>query len=157
MNETFKLLHQLFVSSIPTLVLFLILLAVLERLFFRPVANVMKERSAKTEGALAQAREQAGAAEAKSTEYENALFAARQEIYGRRLEEKHKAQSEREDALRSARERAEGLVKSAQATLAAEVSASRQQLSVSSKALAEDIANRILSGGIPSGNGSAAF
>ena len=156
MNETFKLLHQLFVSSIPTIVLFLVLLAILERLFFRPVANVMKERSAKTEGALAQAREQASAAETKSTEYENGLFAARQEIYGRRQEEKHKAQSERDDALRLARERAEGLVKSAQATLAAEVSASRQQLSVSSKALAEDIANRILSGGIPSGNGSAA-
>ncbi|HLI30307.1 MAG TPA: ATP synthase F0 subunit B [Terriglobia bacterium] len=157
MSETFELLRHLFLSSIPTVIFFIILLVILQRLFFRPVAGVMRERATKTTGALDRAREQALAAEVKSRQYEDAVRAARQEIYSQRQEEKRKAQAERDDVLRSTRERAEALMKSAEATLAAEVSAAKQQLTASCQALAEELANRIISGGIqPDGGRSTA-
>ncbi|MGH9358584.1 MAG: ATP synthase F0 subunit B [Terriglobia bacterium] len=151
MSETSKLLHHLFLSSIPTIVFFIILLTILERLFFRPLSRVMKERAGKTAGAIAGAHEQASAAEVRARQYEDVLRAARQEIYNRRQEEKRIAQAERDDAARSARTRAEGMTKAAKAKLAGEVTAAKQQLAGSCRALAEELTNRILSGGAPQG------
>ena len=154
MSETFKLLQQLFLSSIPTVVFVIILLVILDRLFFRPVADAIKERAGKTEGALERARKQVAAAETRSREYEDAVRAARQQIYSQRQEEKRKAEAERDTTLRLARERAEALVKSAEATVAGEVSVAKQQLTTSCQALAEELANKIISGGVQPGGRS---
>ncbi|MGH9398432.1 MAG: hypothetical protein ACRD18_16485 [Terriglobia bacterium] len=147
MGDAFKLIGLLFVRSIPTVIFIIILLAILDRLFFRPIADVMKKRAEGTVGAMSRAREQMSEAETKSRQYEAALQAARMEVYSQRQTEHAKALVQHEASLRAARERSEGLVKEAQAAIAAEAGLVRQQLSVSCQTLANEIAEKILSGG----------
>ena len=144
MGDAFRLVELLFVRSLPTVIFVIILLAILDRFFFRPVAEVMKRRAEKTVGALAHAREQVNEAGAKSRQYESALQAAKIEIYRQRQADHLKALAEQEGALRAARERAEALAKEAQATLASEVALARRQLSVSRQTLATEIVEKIL-------------
>ncbi len=144
MGDTLRLLQHDFLSSIPTIVFVILLLIILERLFFRPIAKTMEKRAERTVGALERAKEWVGAAEAKSRQYESALLAARQELYHRSQEERQKALAEREKALKAARERSEELVKNAQQALATEVSVAKQQLSSSCQTLAEEIAEILL-------------
>lgn len=146
MGDTVKLLQHGFISSIPTIIFVVILLVILERLFFRPIAEVMKKRAEKTVGALKYAREQMNAAEAETRRYQAELLAARQEIYTMRQDSRKKVLVEREDALKAARERAEGWTKDAQQALSGEVNAAKQQLSASSHALASEITEKILTG-----------
>ncbi|MGH9435808.1 MAG: ATP synthase F0 subunit B [Terriglobia bacterium] len=147
MGDAFKLVGLLFVHSIPTIIFVIILLVILERLFFRPIAGVMKKRAEETVGAMSRARTQMGEAGAKSQQYESALLAARTDVYTQRQVEHALALSEHEAALRSVRQRSEELVKEAQATIAGEVGATRQQLSASCQQLAREIADKILGGG----------
>ncbi|HEV2418140.1 MAG TPA: hypothetical protein VGX94_10070 [Terriglobia bacterium] len=144
MSDAFRLVGLLFVRSAPTVIFVIILLAILDRLFFRPVAEVMKKRAESTVGALARAREQVSEAEAKSRQYESSLQAARAEIFQQRQAEHQKAIEEQDRALHSARERSEGLVREAQAALTGEVTLARQQLLTSAQSLAQEIADKIL-------------
>ena len=72
MLEILRQLGHLFVRSIPTVISVFFLLLVLERLFFRPLLEVLKKREEATRGALVRASEQAAATEAKAREYEEA-------------------------------------------------------------------------------------
>src|SRR5579884_1479546 len=144
MGDTLRLLQHDFLSSIPTIVFVILLLIILERLFFRPIAKTLEKR----------AEEQVSAAEAKSRQYESALAAARQELYNRAQEERQKALAEREKMLKMARERADELVKNAQQALATEVSIAKQQLSSSCQALAEEIIETLLAeSAVPTADG----
>ncbi|MGH9327338.1 MAG: ATP synthase F0 subunit B [Terriglobia bacterium] len=153
MGDTLRLLQHDFLSSIPTIIFVIILLAILERLLFRPLAKVMKEREEASVGAQERAREEAERAKAKAREYEAALQAARLEVYDFRQSERNKAVAEHEGALKAARARAEERIKNGRAALADEVSAAKQQLTASSQSLAGEIAERILAGdALPRGN-----
>ncbi|MGH9469109.1 MAG: hypothetical protein ACRD1N_02050 [Terriglobia bacterium] len=147
MGDTLKLLQYDFLSSIPTAIIVIILLVILERIFFRPIAEVTKRRAEASTGAQEFAREQIAAAAAKSKEYDDALRAARLAVYNSREQERRNALTERDAALKTARERAEGLVKKAQAAVAAEVASAKEQLAASSQALAAEITGRILEDG----------
>lgn len=144
---TAKLLGLLFVRSIPTVVFVIILLAILDRLFFRPIAEVMKERTEATVGAMARAREQMSQAQTKSQQYESALRAAKMELYRQRQADHAKVLQEQDAALREARAHSEQLVKDAQAAIAAEAAAAREQLRAGGQTLANEIADKILRGG----------
>lgn len=144
---TAKLLGLLFVRSIPTVVFVIILLAILDRLFFRPIAEVMKERTEATVGAMARAREQMSQAQTKSQQYESALRAAKMELYRQRQADHAKVLQEQDAALREARAHSEQLVKDAQAAIAAEAAAAREQLRAGGQTLANEIADKILGGG----------
>lgn len=144
---TGKLLGLLFVRSIPTVVFVIILLAILDRLFFRPIAEVMKERTEATVGAMARAREQMSQAQTKSQQYESALRAAKMELYRQRQADHAKVLQEQDAALREARAHSEQLVKDAQAAIAAEAAAAREQLRAGGQTLANEIADKILRGG----------
>lgn len=144
MEQVFSQLGQLFVQTIPTVILVFVLVLVLERLFFRPLSRVMDRREEATSGALARAREQAAAAEEKARQYEEAFRAARQNVYRERDESRRRALADREAALGAARERAESLLKDAQAALANEVEAAKRELGRGSHTLASEIADVIL-------------
>lgn len=144
MAETFKQLGHLFVQTIPTVIFVFFLLLILDRIFFRPVSSVLKKREEATVGALARAREQAGLAETKAREYGEAFQAARQEIYRLREAERRAALTEREGALRKAREQSELFLKDAQAGLAAETAAAKQELSKTCQGLAQEITEALL-------------
>ena len=77
MGDTFHQLGQLFLETIPTVVLVFLLFVILDRILFRPLIAVMKQREELTVGAIARAREQGAAVETKTREYEAAFQAAR--------------------------------------------------------------------------------
>ena len=63
MGDMFHQLGHLFLQATPTVILVFLLFLILDRIFFRPVTDVLKQREELTVGALARAREQAAAAE----------------------------------------------------------------------------------------------
>lgn len=144
MSSVYGLLERLYLGSIPTILFVVILLLILDRLFFHPVARVMEKRAEETDGALARAREQAAQAEKLAGEYARAIQAARLEIYGARQEDHQRALAERERMLEQARQRGDKLIQEAQAALAAEADAAKTQLTAVSHSLAREITWRIL-------------
>ena len=107
MGDTLHQLGQLFLQTVPTVVLVFLLFIILDRILFRPLTGVMKQREELTVGALARAREQAATAETKTKEYEAAFQTARQEIYRQRETDRHTNLEQRDATLRKAREQAE--------------------------------------------------
>src|ERR1700730_17179301 len=83
------ILHQLgdlFLRSVPTVVLFLLLLVAYRLLVHAPLLRVLAERRERTTGAMAKADAAIRTADARSQEYEAKLRAARAEIFrGREL------------------------------------------------------------------------
>lgn len=144
MSDALRLVGLLFVRSIPTIIFVVILVAILDRLFFRPIAAVLKQRAGETTGALERARRQAEEAAAKTEHYRGELAAARAEIFRKRQEDHQSALAEMDGVLRRAREHSEGLVHEASQALAAEVAEARRELTASTQSLAREIAGKIL-------------
>jgi F-type H+-transporting ATPase subunit b len=80
MDEILSQLGGLVLGSVPTMVLFLLLVVAYGLLVRRPLDRVLAERRARTSGAVEQARGAISAAEAKTAEYEDSLRRARAEI-----------------------------------------------------------------------------
>src|ERR1700761_4309151 len=79
-----QLLHQLgglVLGSVPTMVLFILLVIAYGVLVRRPLDKVLTERRARTTGAMEQAKEAISAAEAETAAYENKLRVAKGEIF----------------------------------------------------------------------------
>ena len=155
MTDAFRLIGLLFIRSIPTVFFVIIVLVILDRLFFRPLMAVTTSRAGKTVGALEKARQQMNGAEARLLQYESALQAARVEIYRQRQTEHQSALKQHEEAIRVARERAEAMMKDAQAAVEAEVDVAKRQLALSCGVLAGEIAKKILGAADPGGSARA--
>lgn len=147
MGETLSRLGQLFVQSTPTVIFVFLLLLILDRLFFRRLDEVLKQREEATRGALARARKETAAAEAKWQEYEAAFQAARQEVYRQREIDRREGLTERENSLQKAWEQTESWLKDAQAKLSAQVDSAKKDLNQSSRTLALEITETILGDG----------
>src|ERR1700761_9768454 len=100
------ILHQLadlFLRSIPTAVLFLLLLAAYRLLVHRPLLKVLADRRERTSGAVARAEAAIRTADARAQEYEAKLRAARAEIFRAREQRMQALQRERDRMLEEAR------------------------------------------------------
>ncbi len=158
MGVIFDQLGHLFLQAIPTVILVFLLFVILDRIFFRPLTAVLKQREELTVGALARSREQAAAAETKTHEYEEAFQAARQEVYRQREAERHTNLERRDAALRNAREQAEVLIREARVALAAEVAHTQAELDAACQPLAEEISQSLLGpDSTPDGQGRLRF
>jgi len=144
MGVIFNQLGQLFLHSLPTVILVFILFIVLDRIFFRPLVATLKKREEATTGATALAREQASAAEVKTREYEEAFQAARQEVYRQREVARRKNLEQRDAALRDAREKADAVILDARTSLANEVARTKSDLDAACQPLAEAIAQTLV-------------
>jgi F0F1-type ATP synthase membrane subunit b/b' len=145
MGVIFHQLGHLFIQAIPTVILVFLLFVILDRIFFRPLTALLRQREDATVGALARARELASAAETKAREYEEAFQAARQDIYREREAARHHNLEQRDASLHQARQQAEVLIRDAEAALAREVARSKGELDAACRPLAEEI-SRILLG-----------
>ena len=139
MGVIFSQLGHLFLQTIPTVILVFLLFIILDRIFFRPLTAVLKQRAALTVGALEQAREQGAAARTKARQYEDVFQAARQDVYRQREAERHANLEQRDAALRVARDQAEVLLREARAALATEVLRAKAELDAACQPLAEEI------------------
>ena len=136
------ILHQLadlFLRSIPTAVLFLLLLAAYRVLVHAPLLKVLAERRERTTGAMARAESAIRQADARAQEYEARLRAARAEIFRAREEHLQAIQRERERVLEEARHAAHERVRTARERLEAEAAAARTALDSKADSLAAEI------------------
>ena len=158
MDAIFHQLGHLFFQTIPTVVLVFGLFIFLDRMFFRPIKAILKQRDEATAGALARAREQAASAEQKAREYEEKFQAARQEVYRQRESARRSNLEQRDGVLHNARAQAEVLIRDARASLAAEIDRSKVELDRSCQSLAEEISHSLIEADTtPGGQGRLRF
>ena len=99
MDQILNQLGELVLGSVPTMILFILLVIAYGLLVRRPLDRVLDERRARTQGAVEQARSAIAAAEAETTAYEEKLRAAKAEIFQARDKKLKQWNAEREAAL----------------------------------------------------------
>jgi F-type H+-transporting ATPase subunit b len=150
-------LADLFLRSIPTAVLFLLLLIAYRLLVHRPLLKVLAERAERTTGAVARAEAAIRAADARSQEYEAKLRAARAEIFHARELRMQALQRERDRVLEEARHAAHETVRAARERLDAEAAEARTALDTKADGLAAEILRVIVpSASVAAGASSSA-
>ena len=141
------MLHALggiLLRAVPTFLLVVLLHFYLKSVFFKPLEKVLHARYDATEGARKQASQSLDEAAAKTAKYEEALQAAKAELY-RSQEKLSKELQERESAsILKARQAAEEAVKQARELIATDVEAAKKSLGAESDQLADLIADSIL-------------
>jgi F-type H+-transporting ATPase subunit b len=144
MDAMFQALAGILLRAIPTFLLVVFLHFYLKSVFFKPLGKVLHQRYDATEGARNAAQQNLEQAAAKTAQYEEALRAAKAELY-QAQEQLHKQMQERESAaISEARAAADASIKAAKAQLAGDVAEIKTQLAPQSDALATQIAQSIL-------------
>jgi F-type H+-transporting ATPase subunit b len=148
MDQILNQLGGLVLGSVPTILLFLLLIAAYNFLVQRPLKQVLAERRARTSGAIEQAKGAISAAEAETAVYEDKLRAAKSEIFKAR-EQKLKAwAAEREAALEQAKSATEERLKAARHEIEQSAATARQQIEGASAALSAQIIRAVLPAGV---------
>ena len=144
MEATLKALGDILIKALPTLFLVILLHFYLKRMFFKPLERVLHARYEATEGAKKQADLSLERARQRTAEFEDALRAARTEIWREQEEVRKKQRQEQQAALSDARNKAAEMVKQAREQITADTSASRHNLIAESEALADQIVKTIV-------------
>lgn len=144
MEATLHALGEILVQAIPTFVLVLLLFLYLRSMFYKPMEQVLADRSEATEGARRKAAEALDRAQAKAAAYEEQIRAARNDLYREQEEIRRKWRDDQIAQVAAARESAEAAVKEAKAQIAAEADQAKVGLAGSSQSLADQITGAIL-------------
>jgi F-type H+-transporting ATPase subunit b len=131
-------------SVLWVIVLILVHAAILDRLVFRPVLHVIKQREDAVTSARALAVEAGEEARRATDEFERKTREARAEIYQQMDDMRRTGLAERTALVEATRREAEQALATARAELARDVAEARAQLDADAEALAADAANRIL-------------
>ena len=126
-----EILHQLgglVLGSVPTMVFFLLLVAAYGPLVRKPLDRTLAERRARTTGAVEKARSAIAAAEAEATVYEEKLRAARSEMMAARERKVQQWQSEKDQALKGARDASQVRVNAAKQEIEQMAVGARKQI-----------------------------
>ncbi len=141
------ILHQLgdlLLGSVPTVILFLLVLIFYKILVYTPLSKVLAERRARTLGTVENAAAAIQSADAKSQEYEARLRTARLEIGRQREQRLQHWNRERENILADARHASDETLKTAKANMEREVETARAGIEANADSLANDVLNVIL-------------
>jgi len=144
MDALFKSLQDLFLNAIPTAILFLLLYAAYRLILHNPLKKVLAERYDRTQGAMAKAKSDIAAADAKTQEYEQKLRAARMAIFKAQEARRQQLAEIRDAALAEARNRAQTLVKESRSALEKDVAQARAQLQQQVEVLAAEVLRIVL-------------
>jgi F-type H+-transporting ATPase subunit b len=144
MQEIIQQIGALLLGAIPTALLFIVLVLAYEFLIQRPLTATLKQRHARTEGALEDAQKAIAQAEARAAEYAAKLREARAEVYKVREQRVKQWNTEREAALDAARKAASLKVSQARVALEAEAAAARQTILGSAAELANQVVRAVL-------------
>jgi F-type H+-transporting ATPase subunit b len=147
MDQILNQLGELVLGSVPTMVLFILLVTAYGFLVRRPLDRVLAERRARTLGAIDQARGAIAAAEAETSAYEEKLRAAKAEIFQARDRKLKQWNAEREAALAQARQHTQERVRGARQEI--EQSAHEARLQIAG--VSEELSSRILAAVLPAG------
>jgi F-type H+-transporting ATPase subunit b len=144
MDETLRQIGGLLLGSIPTIIFFLLLYGLYTVLVHRPLARILAERHARTQGAIEKARDDVRSAEARTTEYEHKLRDARIAIFKVQEARRAKAAQARAAAVAEARTKAQAQVEQAQAAIEQEKMAAKNSLEAEAGRLATEIIRTVL-------------
>ena len=150
MDEILHQLGGLVLGSVPTMVLFLLLIAAYGVLVRGPLDRVLAERRVRTTGAMEQARGAIAAAEAETSVYEDKLRGAKAELFAARDRRLKQWQAEREAALEETRQSAQARISAARAEIEASVGTAKAQI----EGISAELSARILTAILPAGVGS---
>src|SRR5579863_3023431 len=104
--EIFQQLGELFLEAVPTVVIVFLFYLFLRWAFFTPIQKAMGERSARIEGARAEAAKVEAEAKQELEAYHEALRKARGEIYAQQETARQAVLDERAKLLKAMRARA---------------------------------------------------
>jgi F-type H+-transporting ATPase subunit b len=148
MDEILNQLGGLVLGSVPTMILFILLVIAYGFLVRRPLERVLAERRARTSGAVEQARGAIAAAEANTSAYEDKLRAAKAEIFHARDQKLKQWNAEREAALEEVRNATKQRVLSARLDIEKSATDARNQIDSLSGELTAKILTAVLPAGI---------
>jgi F-type H+-transporting ATPase subunit b len=144
MQEIIQQIEALLVGAIPTILLFIVLVLAYQFLVQGPLTATLKQRRARTEGALEDAQKAIAQAEARAAEYAAKLREARAEVYKVREQRVKQWNAEREAALDAARKASGVKVNQARVELEAEAAAARKAIQASAADLANQVVRAVL-------------
>ena len=145
MEEILKQLGTLLLGAVPTVLLFIVMVIAYQLLVQGPLSKTLKERRARTEGAVEDAHKAIARAEERAAEYANKLRQARAEIFKMREQRIKQWNAERDAALDTARKASSFKVSQAKAELQTEAGQARQAIQAS----AADLAHRVVRAVLP--------
>ena len=144
MEALLQALKGFLIGSIPTIVIFLLLWAIYNALVYKPLKRVRKERYDRTEGAVARARADIAAAEAKTHEYEAKIRDAKLAIFKAQEEQRKQLAAARDAAIAEARTQSQQMVRESGDAVQKELAAARGRLEQQADALAAEVIRSIL-------------
>jgi F-type H+-transporting ATPase subunit b len=144
MQEIIEQVGKLLLGSIPTLILFILLVLAYQFLVQGPLGRTLRERRARTTGAVEEAGKAIAAAEARTTEYGNKLRQARAEVFRNREQRLKEWSQQRDAALEEARNAATVRVLEARVGLDHEAEAARKTLLAGADQLAEQVVRAVM-------------
>ncbi len=134
-------------GSVPTIVLFILLVIAYDILVRRPLDKMLAERRARTSGAMEQAKGAISRAEAETNTYEEKLRAARAEIFHAREEKLKQWATERDAAIAEVRRSTQERILSAKQ----EIEQSAQEARGRIEGMSGELSTRILEAVLPKG------
>jgi len=144
MEATLHALGEIVLRGLPTFFLLLLLHFYLKRTFFAPLDKVLAERFEATTGARKQAESAMARAEAKAREYEEAIRAARTEVYKDNEALRKQWRDQQAVVLAEARAKTDTAIAVAKAEMAGDVRTARESLMAETDRIADGIVAAIL-------------
>jgi F-type H+-transporting ATPase subunit b len=147
MDQMLSQLGGLVLDSVPTMILFVLLVVAYGFLVRRPLDRILSERRARTSGAVEQARGAIAQAEAKTADYEDRLRKAKVEIFQARDKRLKQWAAERDQALGEARSATATKVMAARVEIEHSVVIAQRQIEGMSAELSEQILRAVMPAG----------
>ncbi len=144
MQEIIQQVGELLLGSVPTVLLFILLVLSYQFLVQGPLGKTLRERRARTAGAVEEAHKAIAAAEAKASSYADRLRLARAELFKLREQRIQTWTGERDAAVASARDAAAQRVAQAKKEILTEAAIAKNTLSAGADQLAEQVVRAVM-------------
>jgi F-type H+-transporting ATPase subunit b len=151
MQEIIQQVGSFMLGAVPTMLLFIVLVMAYQFLIQGPLSATLKERRARTVGAVEGAQKAIAKADERAGEYAARLRQARAEVYKAREQRVKQWIAERDAALDVARKAAGQKVAQAKTELEAEADKARQSI----EAAAAELAGQVVRAVLPAAAGSS--
>ncbi len=147
MDQILSQLGELVLGSVPTMFLFILLVAAYGYLVRRPLDRILAERRARTSGAVEQARGAIAAAEAETSQYEDKLRGAKNEIFQARELKLKQWNEERDAVLEQVRQETQAKIRTAREEVELSAVSARTQIESISAELSAQVLKAVLPAG----------
>ena len=145
MDELLRQLADLALGSVPTVILFIVLVLAYRYILYGRLMQIRAERRERTAGAMEKSRLAIAEADLRAQEYEAKLRVARAELFRRREQRVQQWNAERDAAVTAARVVAQEKVRAASLVLTSQAAEARKQI----EAASAELATRILAAVLP--------